>query len=115
MIIEIARGNESIFKKVLSVDTYFYITTITSFEILVGVPKLREMDLLNSFERLPLDDRAAEVAANIYGKIKKDGKMTGIRDLFIGSICIAHKLPLVTMDRDFERLRRFGLELVLVG
>jgi hypothetical protein len=97
------------------VDTYFYITTITSFEILVGVPKLREMDLLNSFERLPFDDRAAEVAANIYGKIKKDGKMVGIRDLFIGSICIAHKLPLATMDRDFERLRRFGLELVLVG
>ncbi len=38
----------------------------------------------------------------------------GVRDLFIGSICIAHKLPLVTLDRDFEVLRKFGLELILV-
>jgi len=115
VIIEVARGNESVLKKVLSVDTHFYITTITSFEILVGAPKLKEMGLLNSLERLPFDGRSAEVAADIYKKIKKNGKMMGIRDLFIGSICIAHKLLLATMDRDFELLKKFGLDLVLVG
>lgn len=41
-------------------------------------------------------------------------KMVGNR-VFIDSICIAHKLLLATMDRDFELLKKFGLELVLVG
>lgn len=59
------------------------------------------------------------MAANVYRKIKKEGEMMGIRDLkfskfFIGSICIAYRLPLVTLDRDSEVLRKFGLKLVLV-
>ena len=66
------------------------------------------------------DEKSAEVAANVYRKIKKEGDIMGIRDLkfskfFIGSICIAYRLPLVTLDRDFEVLRKFGLKLVLVG
>ncbi|MBO8182316.1 MAG: type II toxin-antitoxin system VapC family toxin [Archaeoglobus sp.] len=114
VIIEVARGNESVLKRVLSVDNHFYITAVTKFEILIGAPKLKEMDLLDSFEKLPFDDKSAEVAAEIYKKGKDVGRMMSLRDLFIGSICIAHKLPLVTLDKDFEPLKKLGLNLVLI-
>jgi predicted nucleic acid-binding protein len=110
----VARGNETVLKRVLSIDNHFYITVVTKFEILIGIPKLKEMDFLDSFEKLPFDDRSAEVAAEVYRKVKDAGRMISLRDLFIGSICLAYKLPLVTLDRDFETLKKLGLNLILI-
>jgi predicted nucleic acid-binding protein len=44
VIMEVARGNEDVLKRVHSIDNHFYITVVTEFEILIGIPKLKEMD-----------------------------------------------------------------------
>ncbi|ADC65712.1 PilT protein domain protein [Ferroglobus placidus DSM 10642] len=114
VIIEIARGNRKALNAVLSEDNYFYITSITWFEIKVGAPKLAELNLVDSLECLSFDRKSADVAAEIYIKLKKDGKMVSLKDLFIGAICISNKEKLITMDSDFEILRDFGLEVVFI-
>jgi len=63
VIIELARGNERVRQRVLESDKEFYITTITKFELLVGLPKKDELMWLDFLERLPFDDKASEVAA----------------------------------------------------
>jgi predicted nucleic acid-binding protein len=109
----VARGNKDVLKRVHSIDNHFYITVVTEFEILIGIPKLKEMDFLDSFEKLPID-RSAEAAAEVYRKVRDGGRMISPRDFLIGSICLAHKLPLATLDKDFKTLRKHGLKLILI-
>ncbi len=114
VIIEIARGNRRVLDSVLSADRYFYITSITRFEILVGAPKLAELDLMNALECLNFDSTSADLSAEIYRELRRRGREMSLRDLFIGAICIRNNQKLVTADSDFEILKDFGLELHLV-
>jgi predicted nucleic acid-binding protein len=36
-------------------------------------------------------------------------------DLLIATYALAHRVPVLTSDRDFERMRRAGVDLVLVS
>jgi tRNA(fMet)-specific endonuclease VapC len=113
VIIEIAR-NKEVLDRVLELDNTFYITSITRFELLLGFPKRDELMWLDSLIELPFNRRSAEIAAYLYTKLKKAGKPMGLRDLFIGSIALAHELSLITMDRDFNVLKEFGLEVMII-
>ncbi|MDI3475206.1 MAG: tRNA(fMet)-specific endonuclease VapC [Thermococcaceae archaeon] len=108
VIIEVARNREFL-DKVLELDNTFYITSITRFELLVGLPRKEELIWLDSLIELPFDRKSAEIAAYLYKKLKDKGKPMGLRDLFIGAVSLANELPLITMDNDFEVLREFGL------
>lgn len=105
VIIEIARK-----KELLELDNLFYMTSITRFELLVGFPKKDEIIWLYSLIELPFDRRSEEVAAYLYKRLRSKGKPMGLRDLFIGVTALANDLPLITLDRDFEALRDFGLD-----
>jgi hypothetical protein len=114
VIIEIARGNKELLDSVLSADSYFLITSITRFEIMIGAPKLVELDLISSLDCLPFDEKSADISANIYKELKKSGREMSLRDLFIGAICITNRHGLITLDSDFKILEDFGLELTLI-
>jgi len=114
VIIEIAGGNRKVLDEVLSADSQFYITSITRFEIMVGAPKLTELNLIDSLDCLNFDKDSADVSARIYKELKKKGKEMSLRDLFIGAICIRNSQKLITADSDFKVLRSFGLELMLI-
>jgi tRNA(fMet)-specific endonuclease VapC len=109
VIIELAR-NKELLGRLLELDNLFYITSITRFELLVGFPKRDELIWLESLIELPFNRRSAEVAAYLYKMLRSKGKPMGLRDLFIGAIALTNDLPLITLDRDFEVLKEFGLD-----
>ncbi|MHA1594376.1 MAG: type II toxin-antitoxin system VapC family toxin [Candidatus Baldrarchaeia archaeon] len=115
VIIEIARGNEKVLKKVLSLDNTFYITSITKFEIFVGFPKKDELLWINSLTELPFNGKSAEIAAYMYKKLKRRGLSLGLKDLFIGAISLANGYRLITLDKDFEVLKEFGLDVTIIA
>ncbi len=114
VIIEIARDNKDVLNAVLEFDKTFYVTSITRFELLVGLPKKDELIWLGSLIELPFEGKSAEMAAYLYRKLKEKGTPMGLRDLFIGAVCLANDLPLITLDSDFEALRDFGLTVRLI-
>ncbi len=109
-----ARGNEKVLNTVLKLDRTFYVTSITRFELLVGLPRKDELIWLNSFIELPFEGKSAEVAAYFHKKLREKGTPMGLRDLFIGAVCLANDLPLITLDNDFEALGDFGLTVKLI-
>ncbi|ASJ08214.1 twitching motility protein PilT [Thermococcus siculi] len=113
VIIEIAR-NEELLDAVLKLDNTFYVTSITRFELLVGLPRKEELIWLDSLIELPFDRKSAEVAAYLHKKLREKGKPMALRDLFIGAVSLANDLPLITLDGDFEALRDFGLRVELI-
>jgi len=114
VIIEIARDNKDVLNAVLKLDKTFYVTSITRFELLVGLPRKDELIWLNSLIELPFDRKSAEMAAYLHKKLREKGIPLGLRDLFIGAVCLANDMPLITLDRDFEALRDFGLTVKLI-
>ena len=111
VIIAIARNNEKVINYLLEnhKNTTFHITAITRFELKCGRTKDIEDLYINMLKTLPFDDRATDVAAYIYRELSKRGKIPSVKDLFIASICIANNLTLITLDKDFEIFKEFGL------
>ena len=114
VIIEIARDNEEVFEKVTTLDNTFYITSITKFEILVGMPKKDELVWLETLIELPFDGKCAEMAAYLHKKLLKKGTPMPFRDLLIASVAIANGLPIITLDSDFEVLKKLGFEVYII-
>ncbi len=86
-----------------------YITAITVYELLFGVARagrdIGEEAILSLFTVLPLDAAAARRAALSHGALVSQGQDIGIKDVLIASICLAHDLPLLTLNaRHFERI-----------
>ncbi|WP_148212127.1 PIN domain-containing protein [Ferroglobus placidus] len=52
----------------------------------------------------------ASVIIEIFRELKSDGKVPKVKDLLISVSAIAHDLRLITVDRDFELFRKFGLK-----
>ena len=71
VIIEIARNNEEVFERVAALDKTFYITSITKFEILAGMPRKDELIWLETLIELPFDGKCAEMAAYLHKKLRK--------------------------------------------
>lgn len=114
VIIEIARGNKDVLNAVLEFDKTFYVTSITRFELLVGLPKRDELIWLDSLLELPFEKKSAEMAAYLHKKLREKGTPMGLGDLFIGAVCLANDLPLITLDGNFEVLKEFGLSVKLI-
>lgn len=67
------------------------------------------LDLLNI---APIDDSITRWAALVYAYLHATHKMINHFDIIIAGTALAFNVPLITRDRDFERLvDRFGLQL----
>lgn len=91
----------------------FLTTSITKFEVLRGATKARQFFWETIFGRidvLPFDDESANIAAEIFQKLKSQNKLIGIPDLLIASVAIQHQLPLATLNtREFEKVNDLKL------
>ncbi|MDV3103781.1 type II toxin-antitoxin system VapC family toxin [Thermococcus waiotapuensis] len=96
-------------------DKTFYVTSITRFELLVGLPKKEELIWLNSLIELPFEGKSAEMAAYLHRKLREKGTPMGLRDPFIGAICLVNDLPLVALEGDFKALKEFVSQSRLSG
>ena len=72
--------------------------------------------LLSDFLNLPNitilrpGEKTAENYADIYAQLRKIGKPIGTNDMWIAAVCLEHKLPLLTLDSQFRRIK--GLDLI---
>jgi len=89
------------------------ITSVTNFEIKVGVNKTTEKfwnEVLKNISVLPFAEKESEIAVELFKQLKQDNKMIGIQDIFIAACCLNNHLPLATLNkRHFERIRKLNL------
>ncbi len=93
------------------------ISIITLLEVLRGVRKEKRIkikELLEEiYETLHIDNNVLLKYCELYDVLKSRGLLIPDADLFIAATAIANNLILVTKDRDFLRLRDYGLKLEL--
>lgn len=107
VVIGFLRGSEpdkTCFVKLLK-SSEGLLTAVTVFELLVGSERDSKKQkavtqLLGFLGVLPFDKEAAGIAAVIGKKLREQGSVIGTRDIFIAGICLAHKLPIVTGNRE---------------
>ncbi len=90
-------------------------TAICINEVLIGLSqKEREAtrEYLLSLEILPFDTAAAFKSLELENELYKKGIPLSKLDLFIASVCLTHKLPLITTDEDFKKVK--GLSILTV-
>jgi tRNA(fMet)-specific endonuclease VapC len=93
-------------------------TVITRFELLAGAKTARQLkhvgELLAALPCLPLDEPAADAAAEIRRTLERDGVGIGMADSLIAGIVVTHRGVLLTRNRrHFERVA--GLPLGRMG
>ena len=93
------------------------ITSITAFELLMGVrlpgysknekrfeevqSLIDQQDTVYSFDR-----NAADVASEVESELRGTGKTINFRDLINASICISRKVPILTRNKaHYQRVR----------
>jgi len=91
-------------------DKVFGISTITEFELFCVELKEREIIMLDNLPTLEFNKKAGRIGGHIFRDLKKVGKMPKIKDLLIAAACIANNKKLLTMDKDFEIFRGYGLD-----
>ena len=80
----------------------------------VGIVSEKEKAIVDALPKLSFDEKASNIAAEIFKALQKRGKIPKLKDLFIASIALANNIPLFTCDKDFEVFKEFGLKLILI-
>jgi tRNA(fMet)-specific endonuclease VapC len=82
-------------------------TSINAFELLSGALAKRDQKkvsvLLDAMLVLPVEGRAAEIAARVRRDLEADGKGIGMADYLIAGVCLAHGATLLTRNLDHFR------------
>jgi predicted nucleic acid-binding protein len=108
-----------------SLPAEFVSTVITYGELSAGVisaqtaelraGRLRTLTQVASMPILGVDVRAAEHWARLRVHIRDLGRRMNVNDAWIAAIALAHDLPIVTQDDDFDALAKFpGLRVIRV-
>ena len=89
-------------------------TSITLNEVLIGVREKDQQvatEFLKNFEVLSFDEKAAYKSVEIESKLNKKGAIIEKLDIFIASICLIKRIPLITTDKHFTRIE--GLKVII--
>ncbi|SDY82643.1 type II toxin-antitoxin system VapC family toxin [Herbiconiux ginsengi] len=94
------------------------VSVVTLAELRAGVLAARDTDTrarrlatlegIADVEALVVDDRAAAHWARLRFRLVEAGRKANVNDLWIASVALAHDLPVVTQDGDFEALLDLG-------
>ena len=90
------------------------ITTITAFELHLGHIKMNRKDriegFIDQFNILPFNLEAAIISARIQALLDSRGEGIGIPDTLIAGICVAEKVPLLTLNaKHFSKIDELRL------
>jgi len=124
VIIDYLRGNENIKKKIvisLSMGDILTIPSIAYYEVMRGFKESEATKRLNNFKMLLknlqvlyLEEnnmQALNMAARIYERLRKSGKLIEDNDIYIAATAIANDAVLITDNiKHFSRVQ--GLSLV---
>ncbi|HUY08875.1 MAG TPA: type II toxin-antitoxin system VapC family toxin [Candidatus Dormibacteraeota bacterium] len=99
------------------------ISVVTVAELQVGVlaavdsetraARLATLDLARDIEVLPAEERVALAWARLRVHLAEVGRRANVNDLWIAATAVAHGLPVVTQDMDFDPLEG-ALGLVII-
>ncbi len=91
-------------------------TTICMHEVLAGALSEKERffleDIFSQMHVLVHDEAAARYGARIEQELDRTGTRINAADIFIAGICKAHDAELITLDKDFSRVRRLKVQVV---
>jgi predicted nucleic acid-binding protein len=102
-----------------------YVSVVTLAELEAGIhaattAEIRAARLLTyqsvaSVDPLPVTVRAAHEWARLRFRLAQAGRRVNVNDLWIAATALAHNLPVVTQDHDFDALTDLdGPEVILV-
>ena len=112
-IVELLRGSEHAAAVIKENEAEYALSSVTVFELLIGSRNDdRLLGGIRGFILLDFDCEAAKIAAGIYRKLKEQGKLVDMRDVFVAAVCIKNDFELLTLNKKhFDRLKEFGLRL----
>ena len=106
------KETENLMKKLYNKFDEIVLTTVTIYELLVGVEYLGGKDrddvetVIRNSSILLLDEIASREAAKITAELKKSGQQIGIADELIAAICKTYDICLLTKNiGHFQRVR----------
>ncbi len=93
----------------LPVDSVFYVSSITVFELYSGATDIRKRQdvdaLLQGVFILPLNAEIAKNAGLIYQDLRRRGSMIEVTDILIAATALANDLPVKTLNvGHFQRI-----------
>ena len=95
------------------------LSTVVLFEVLSGANDAQRefwKGFFHGIVRLPIDERTAEIAADLFRKLRQNNVRLEPSDLFIAATAIANDLPLATLNRKhFEQIDGLRLLVPEVG
>jgi len=103
------------FYRLLQEQRKMSLSTVVIFEVLSGADGAQRefwKGFFHGIVRLPLDERTAEIAADLFRTLRQKNVRLESSDLFIAATAIANDLPLATLNRKhFEQVD--GLRLLV--
>lgn len=66
--------------------------------------RLRTFELAGRIAAFPVDERVADSWAQMRAYLAASGRRVNVNDAWIAATAVAHRLPLITQDADFEPL-----------
>ncbi len=109
MLIDFLRGREPGHGRIgIELSTGRLATTsVNAFELLSGAAVIKEQKkikvLLDALTVLPVEARAAELAARTRRDLEARGSGIGMADYLIAGVCLAHSATLLTRNVDHFR------------
>jgi hypothetical protein len=80
-------------------------------EILSGISDIKKYeqlrDRLRSCEDVPLETGHYELASQLFNQCRKQGIPGSRIDFIICAVCMIHNVPVFTLDKDFEKYKKF--------
>lgn len=70
--------------------------------------RLATLDGIADLEALPIDEAAAHHWADLRAHLAARGRRLNVNDLWIAATALAHDLPVVTQDADFDAVEGLG-------
>ena len=88
------------------------ISAITLGELRLGVLQARDpvaasrrlstFQLAQRFDALPVDEAVSDAWALLVSKLRAAGRKAPVNDSWIAATAIAHRIPVVTQDNDYD-------------
>jgi predicted nucleic acid-binding protein len=95
-------------------DFEWGISAVTLGELRLGVLQAKDLEasarrlstyqLAQRFEALTIDEAVSDAWALLVSRLRAAGRKMPINDSWIAATAIAHRIPLVTQDSDYDEL-----------
>ena len=70
--------------------------------------RLATLDSVSDMAVLPIDEQVARHWALLRAELARNGQRINVNDVWIAATAIAHELPVVTQDTDFDAIAEIG-------